>query len=66
MDDQPRRKEIFILIFIVISYLLARIGRRQLTAEMVETILYNTPPKHRGSKKFFRHLEDGGTISNIF
>jgi hypothetical protein len=64
--DQPRRKEIFTLIFIMILLVLARIGRRQLTAEMVESMLYNTPPKHRGSKKFFQHLEDGGIISNVF
>ncbi|CAF2150068.1 unnamed protein product [Rotaria magnacalcarata] len=40
-----------------------RIGRRQLTDAMVGSILYNTPPKHRGSKKFFRDLEDAGLIS---
>ncbi|CAF4634784.1 unnamed protein product [Rotaria socialis] len=40
-----------------------RIGRRQLTDPMVESILYNTPPKHRGSKRFFRDLEDAGLIS---
>ncbi|CAF0962475.1 unnamed protein product [Adineta steineri] len=34
-----------------------RIGRRQLTEEMVDSILYNTTPKHRGSKRFFRNLE---------
>jgi len=38
----------------------ARIGRRHLTDEKVDSILYNTPPKHRGSKKFFRNLEDAG------
>jgi hypothetical protein len=50
----------------MILLVLARIGRRQLTGEMVESMLYNTPPKHRGSKNFFRHLEDGGIISNVF
>ncbi|CAF5176092.1 unnamed protein product [Rotaria magnacalcarata] len=30
---------------------------------MVGSILYNTPPKHRGSKRFFRDLEDAGLIS---
>ncbi len=44
-------------------FLLARISRRQLTDEMVDTMLYNTPPKHRGSKKFFRNLENDGLIS---
>ncbi len=41
-------------------FFLARIGRRHLTDEMVDSILYNTPPKHRGSKRFFRNLEDAG------
>ncbi|CAF0871345.1 unnamed protein product [Adineta steineri] len=40
-----------------------RIGRRQLTEEMVDSILYNTTPKHRGSKRFFRNLEGDGLIS---
>ncbi|CAF0742686.1 unnamed protein product [Rotaria sp. Silwood1] len=40
-----------------------RIGRRQLTEDMVNTILYMTLPKHRGSKRFFRNLEDAGLIS---
>ncbi|CAF1578013.1 unnamed protein product [Rotaria magnacalcarata] len=40
-----------------------RIGRRQLTDSMVDSILYNTPPKHRGSNRFFRNLEDTGLIS---
>ena len=49
------------LIFNLLSLLLARIGRRQLTDQMVDSIVYNTPPKHRGSKRFFRQLEDAGT-----
>ncbi|CAF4659408.1 unnamed protein product [Rotaria sp. Silwood1] len=40
-----------------------RIGRRQLIEDMVNTILYMTLPKHRGSKRFFRNLEDAGLIS---
>ncbi|UJR13935.1 hypothetical protein I4U23_000940 [Adineta vaga] len=40
-----------------------RIGRRHLTDEKVDSILYSTPPKHRGSKRFFRNLEDAGLIS---
>ncbi|CAF3945148.1 unnamed protein product [Rotaria sp. Silwood2] len=40
-----------------------RIGRRILTDDMVHSILYSTPPKHRGSKRFFRNLEDAGLIS---
>ncbi|CAF1221406.1 unnamed protein product [Adineta ricciae] len=40
-----------------------RIGRRQLTDEKVDSILYSTPPKHRGSTRFFRNLEDAGLIS---
>ena len=66
MADQPRRKEIFTLTFTEILSLLARIGRRQLTADMVDSLIYSTPPKHRGSKKFFRQLEDAGITSNIF
>ncbi|CAF3704603.1 unnamed protein product [Adineta steineri] len=40
-----------------------RIGRRHLTEEKIDSILYGTPPKHRGSKRFFRNLEDAGLIS---
>lgn len=40
-----------------------RVGHRQLTDEKVNAILYSTPPKHRGSKRFFRNLEDAGLIS---
>jgi hypothetical protein len=50
----------------IFLFLLARINRRQLTDGMVDGMLYNTPPKHRGSKKFFRNLENDGKISNIF
>ncbi|CAF2997501.1 unnamed protein product [Rotaria sp. Silwood2] len=40
-----------------------RIGRRELTEDIFNSILYSTPPKHRGSKRFFRNLEDAGLIS---
>ncbi|CAF0865833.1 unnamed protein product, partial [Didymodactylos carnosus] len=40
-----------------------RIGRRHLNDAKVESLLYSTPPKHRGSKNFFRSLEESGIIS---
>ncbi|CAF0750491.1 unnamed protein product [Rotaria sordida] len=40
-----------------------RIGRRRLTDDIVNAILYSTPSKHRGSERFFRNLEDAGLIS---
>ncbi|CAF4161179.1 unnamed protein product [Rotaria sordida] len=41
----------------------SRIGRRQLTEDIVNYILHRTPPKHQSSKRFFRNLEDAGLIS---
>ncbi|CAF4424901.1 unnamed protein product, partial [Rotaria sp. Silwood2] len=58
--ERPRRKKtnIFMFIMSLIDFLLARIGRRELTEDIFNSILYSTPPKHRGSKRFFRNLED--------
>jgi len=66
ITESPRRKKKLMFILNIISLLLARISRRRLTDNMVGSILYNTPPKHRGSKRFFRNLEDSGKTSNIF
>ncbi|CAF3582239.1 unnamed protein product [Rotaria sordida] len=40
-----------------------RIGRRRLTDDIFNAILYSTPSKHRSSERFFRNLEDAGLIS---
>jgi hypothetical protein len=62
ITERPRRMNkkfcLYELNFFFI--LLARIGRRHLTDQVVQSLLYSTPPKHRGSKRFFRNLEDAG------